>query len=416
MNKTSWWIPGGILVLIVGFAAGRLWAPQGPPGRPVEPVVERADVAEGLRAENRRLAEAHAALTKENENLKARLAEPRKTETAPPAPSKLKARLDALTAWFGEMEAVMRTKEASLRADPKAAQAFFESYQEDLGERMKGMRELILADPEAFLAFLKATQTEELFTQCLWLLQDREKTGPHTYTIHQTRFDKIPKPLADGLLDFARNGPPQRQRAVLEVLSHLTGQPHECQDLYAQLLSSPDAGVQASALGALGSHWSPSRDQEALILRLADGSPPRSYALFQAMQVLSRSDSPEAFDYVLRRFEQDPGQFSHLGSALGGRSRDQASLDRVVGAIQSSFASRLEPTAFANLVNATLVLPSDRALAVLERAASGSPTPQVRDALERVTADLRQGLPVSAEARDVLNRAFGASYGVPPPP
>ncbi len=290
------------------------------------------------------------------------------------------------------------------------------AFEARVAEEVRDLRQAILSDPKAYLAFLKDEQDPALLKQCMepLLLVDKQANGMGF--VHTQHVDQFPPGLMDGLLGLLQAGTPAQQKAVLGFLGYpLGGQTPAFRDALLSALSpGGDPDVQAGALRALDSQWAQWPADPAVqarlpdIQRIADLAPPGSQAFRESVYLLGRMQTPQADDYLLQRleFNPDPQALTLLAPLLAGRLPQRPELAVRLGNALLASAPQVEGAHVQEFALAAITLAPEKAAGVLERVGNRSPTPRVRQVMDAWAAKLKQGGTIGPTDRAALDEAW----------
>ena len=214
---------------------------------------------------------------------------------APPATtSPLRARLDRFKKWWTGIQ----EDQALARADGEKWGEFQKRWDQELWDHVAGLRELILEDPEGFLAFLGDRDNEAVLRDLtrMGLLTQTDK--PHVH--FTTPFNELPQSLTRGLLQLLQSGSNLQKSATVSLLGGRSDLPQEYKNVYLILLEDPDPELRDQVIGPIVSYIPMT---PALFSKLtALGT--NSENLFTRLRVVSSIaglQSPESEAFVLNR-------------------------------------------------------------------------------------------------------------------
>ena len=181
-------------------------------------------------------------------------------ETTVPHLSALRTRLKQFKQWWFARE------KSGWGEDPGRNQ-----HDKELWEQVSGLRSLIMADPEEFLAFLKDPENEGM-------LQDLTQMNPLTqtdkpYVEFRKAFSEYPQALMRDLFDLLHSGTVRQRVATFRLLSGFSDPPEEFRNAYLAFMDDPNPEVQSFAI---------------YLVRL---TVPLTPPLFSKLEALGRSDS-----------------------------------------------------------------------------------------------------------------------------
>jgi RNA polymerase sigma-70 factor (ECF subfamily) len=170
-------------------------------------------------------------------------------EAGPSATSPLGARLDRFRKWW---VAIQAEKKALAKDDHEAYVAFSKRWDRELWEQVSGLKELILEDPEGFLAFLRDRNNESVIGDLTRMGLLTQTDRPHVHFMRP--FTEFPQSLTRGLLQLLQSGSNAQKTASLNLLGELPDVPQEYKNVYLTLLDDPDPELQRQVIGRIVQH------------------------------------------------------------------------------------------------------------------------------------------------------------------
>jgi RNA polymerase sigma factor (sigma-70 family) len=153
-----------------------------------------------------------------------------RAETSP-----LRARLDRFKKWWLTRAATKQEEDPGRNRHDK-----------ELWEQVSGLRDLVMADSEGFLAFLREPDNEALLLD-LTQFNPLTQTGQREVRSQQP-FAEYPQDLTRGLFDVLQTGTVPQRVAAFRLLSAFTDVPDEFRNAYLSLVDDPHPDVQGFAI------------------------------------------------------------------------------------------------------------------------------------------------------------------------
>lgn len=325
-------------------------------------------------------------------------------QTAPPgntASNPLLIRLERFRLW---LDAYSREKQIQT---PKDVQDWNSAIKQEL----EGLREMILEDPEAFLAWIVRPEHEK----CLGILFDPTRAGnPLWRANREMKFGDFPKALVDGVLGLLQTGSDSVQISMLGFAKEIQEPPASFRPLVQSLLGDANAAVASQAASVLLSPTKPTAAELDAVLRMTEGlqHPQIRWSMFMQL-----GSVPEAREWLLQSLESDrfsDPPNSHLASALNwwlqpGHSPGAAFEDRAARILTARLDRTSNEGGYMTLLILALNLPVPKSLPLIERAAAGAPTERLRTAARKVLERAKSGEASQSDLRLAFSTAFSES-------
>lgn len=397
-----------LLLFLMGSFGGYVLAKK-----PVDPA-KHVELAQRIASMERELTEARAIAR--TTPVRAAEEPQRKSAESPSRPREgegLAARLARYRAWNAEW------REKSEAAGPDEWERLRDRHEDELEEQLDGLRDLILADPQTFLAFAKARENDG----CLFNLMCHGLKGSEGYRARSPapvreapkpqEFESYPRVLMDGLLELLRSGSMMQRQAVLNFTPGLANLPDEWKQVYVSLISDAEPWTQYHAMHAVqasGAPVPPTLVPYIAGLMASEGQVDVQQA---AINLLGSIGTPEADAALLGGLEtvRRPSALSSLTQLVwnkykvDGRWTSPEIEDRMATAVLRGCAAMTSddhPSAYQALLNSALQLSARRLITVLDGAREHAPSPRLKDAVGRMLEMAREGRTDPKELSRVL--------------
>jgi len=309
--------------------------------------------------------------------------DPGSASESPAESNPLDARLDRFKAWVQDYDA-KRKGQSSQDMERRLLM---------LKDELEGVRELILADPAAFLGWIGQRQNGA-FLGDLFDATIAEKPG--LYAIKSHDFNSFPASLTDGLLLLLQNGDESQRRAVISFARFLRNPPEAYRSQFVAMLSDPDIFVGPQAAQAVLSAPDPTAPEIEAVVRYAERLE-NDVARQLVVQGLGRVPRPETREWLLQALESDrfPDPRGRLAWAAlewwidPGRSPGPAFEDRAARILSSAMRRTTDTDGYFMSLFTALNLPIAKSLPLIEQAATSAPSERLRKAAAAVLQKAR---------------------------
>ena len=311
-------------------------------------------------------------------------ADPESATDSPAESNSLVARLDRFKDWLKDYDGKRKNQ------SPQDMERRLLMLKDEL----EGVRELILADPAAFLAWIGQRQNGAILGD---LLDATIAEKPSLYAIKSHDFNSFPASLTDGFLLLLQNGDESQRRAVIAFARFLRNPPEAYRSQFVAMLSDPDiffVGPQAAQ--ALLSTPEPTGSEIEAVVRYAERLE-NDVSRQLVVQGLGRVPRPETREWLLQALESDrfPDPRGRLAWAAlewwidPGRSPGPAFEDRAAKILASAMKRTTDTDGYFMSLYTALNLPIAKSLPVIEQAVTGAPTEKLRKAAAAVLQKAR---------------------------
>jgi hypothetical protein len=157
----------------------------------------------------------------------------------PETRSALRVRLDQFKQWWFAKE------KEGMGEDPGRNR-----HDKELWEQVSGLRALIMADPEEFLAFLMDPENEGLLMDLTQMNPLTQADRPYVDQIRP--YADLPNALRAGLFDLLQSGTVRQRVATFRLLSGFADVPEAVKGVYLVSIDDAHPDVQAFATRAIG--------------------------------------------------------------------------------------------------------------------------------------------------------------------
>ena len=259
---------------------------------------------------------------------------------------------------------------------------YLERLQEWKKKELAGMRELIFSEPAILLDFLQSAATGDYIEDLMVF------TVP--VDLGSAEFSRLPKVLADGLLEMLRSGTSGQKNEILRLSPHLDGKSDDFANACRALLSDPDWEVQFYAARQLSSL---TQADTGILCQLAQNANKPELACVAVQQLARRGQEFEDFLFgiVASTSNRNVAQEALWKLAESSRNHDSAFQQRMIDSIGQEIARRLDRQAFRHAAVLLLRFPPAKALPVLDQAAALAPSADWAEGVRAVAAAMRSG-------------------------
>lgn len=301
----------------------------------------------------------------------------------------------------GERLAQFRKWHEEWRSEKWESQAEYAEHQRKLVEQGAELRQILMKDVAAFIAFAKDPENapclSSLFSAAFqqWVFQ---ANGQWAITGRAFTDEDVPPELTAGLLEVFSQGSEAQKLALFEYGSAAFSKPPEALLVeYRKCLEDPSAQLLLAATWGLRKARSISTsDLEAMkqnaTLHPYVGVRSESY------KAVAAARTPEAFDWVFAQLQAQPDgkETSLVASAV----REEIYMHdpfpkqvepRAAEAIVSALGRNVDDHAYESLLYFGLCLSADYTGRILEIAVSRAPTDALRRATEKILGSFRTG-------------------------
>jgi hypothetical protein len=310
-------------------------------------------------------------------------ADPKSGGASPAGENELVARLDRFRAWLEAYDA-----KHQIRSPQDMERRLLL-----LKDELEGVRELILADPAKFLAWIGRRESRaplrDLFDATL-----AEK--PSLYAIQSHEFSSFPASLTDGLLVLLQNGDVSQRQAIISFARFLRNPSDAYRSQFVTMLSVSDPFVGPEAAQALLSTSEPTAAEVEAVVRFAERLE-NDVSRQLVVQGLGRVPRAETREWLLQALESErfPDPRGRLAWAalewwIGpGNSPGGAFEDRAARILSAAMRRTTDSDGYFMSLCTALNLPIQKSLPLIEQAAAGAPTEKLRKAAAAVLQESR---------------------------
>ena len=272
----------------------------------------------------------------------------------------------------------------------------------------KGLKELVLSDPETFLKFFQESATGGYLEGFLEITINGIRTN-RLVTVYTDdpdggflqKFSKLPKSLTDGLLDMLRSGTSDQKSEILRFSSWVDGLSDEFRDACRALMADPDEEIQGIAIRvhvSRGSEFLTEADA-ALFLQLAreSGKPLVAGPAIRALAAMHPPGYEECLFGIAastsnRELAHEALYVLSQECAIPDRRRDDAFKRRVIDATSQEIARGLDRPSFRSAIVLLLEhFPPRDFLHAIDKAVAYAPSLEWSEAVKAVAAAIRSG-------------------------
>ena len=285
-------------------------------------------------------------------------------------------------------------------------------------EELRGVRELILGDPRAFLEWL-ADPANSAEADILIGITLTDKSGPYQWRYAFQAFDQFPSSLMEGTIHLLRTGSVEVKIALLGFAQTLKDAPPSWRTQFLAMLQDTNTEVADQAAKSLLTNQQATLSEVRAIIDLADRSQ-RSACLSLAKAV---SRDPKWREWLMSSLETgaigDTQGFKTLSVLEIGLSPESAPpiADRALGsrALQATLSRLTDAKGYYELVRIALGLQlnANQVREALALAATSAPT----EALRRAAMDSLSNSDLDSEnlalRRSVWMKAYEKYHPVP---
>ena len=279
----------------------------------------------------------------------------------------LRTRLDRFKKWWDGIQA----DQTLARADGEKWGAFQKRWDKELWDHVAGLRELILQDPDGFLAFLRdpdnARVLGDLTRHNLITLTERPWVEMHL------GFDTYPPVLMKGLFEIVQSGDSAQKLGALNLLRGIPDVPAEFKNAYLVLLNDPDPGVQRQVIGFIPYILPMTAELFPRLSALGNNSD-NLFIRLSVVTTMAGVQSREAETFVLHRLavathdnELFQIPFSLESRYRGARASGQPILEAELARAVSESMARNHEDYVLRLMPVATFLPADRLKPILQQ-------------------------------------------------
>ena len=281
-------------------------------------------------------------------------------------------------------------------------------------DELAGLREVILAEPEIFVAFVKDAANAD----CMFDLLDltlAKLANPYGGGYHGQKFGDFPRPLMDGLQEALLAGGVETQREILKFLYQISDQPLAYLDGYRLLMSSGEADVRVEAAKVLCQDPRMGAQDFQAVQAMALSTPYKDHrgSLVEAM-TLSSSSEAEGWFVSQMGSTQDDEVAGMMINAMGRRAMfglsKTESVDPLVRAMMRLMERPQNDVNEWNILKTAAYLPAGRIPGILDRFAAMATDESAKKAGARLAELVRDGERKPLTLFSVVQTAQEMSY------
>jgi RNA polymerase sigma-70 factor (ECF subfamily) len=289
-----------------------------------------------------------------------------------------------------------------------------EEYCRTLMREWKELKPLVLQNPETYAAFLREKENEAICSELLSILNP-PRISPRGSVCNIAELN-LSSPVRDVLLDFLASGSKEQRRAALQILGvgRLAEADAPLVGPSLAMISDPDPDVRREALGvfhynpgmltdgdvevfrrALQGSQNPDLTQGCLnVLESMKGAVAENLLVEEAGRLIRQKSITKEFAWTLERKVDKSGA---------------ENLPRYRTLLADAIATGPEAAVLQDLAQASLHLPLDQAMPLLEQGYSQAPTTELRDRIAKTIQKIRSG----ETRRAILERDLGRAISAP---
>jgi RNA polymerase sigma-70 factor (ECF subfamily) len=313
--------------------------------------------------------------------------------------SPLQVRLQLFKTWWEEMADVLKAAEGSF----ERYEAWRKRHEKELWERISGMRDLIVAHPEEFMAFLRDPANEGLLMDLTQMNLLMQTDRPYVY--FRKPFAEYPRALTQGLFDLLHTGSVRQRVAVFRMLSGFPDVPDEFRNAFFSMIDDPEPEIQGFAIHQVGKTVPMTA---ALFSKLsALGTVSESYGVrVSVLGAMCLTPGPEAETFFLNRLTTvaEQGELFNIFLILSMRYGNGLPIQvEPLAKALSEFAARsADVRSYWFFQNATY-LPGDRLKPILIQLQGNPAYAGSRDRLQKAIEMIDQGKADRGEMMKILD-------------
>lgn len=277
--------------------------------------------------------------------------------------SPLRARLDRFKKWWIAIE----TERAAIGQDHDLYLEWRNRKGKERLENVAGMKELVLEDPETFMAFLKDPANEAVIGDLTFPnLLTHIGTDPRVHVYLGRPFPELPPALTRGLLELLQSGTSLQKQATFNLLEDFQDVPQEFRNLYLAMIDDRDPNVQMRAISQVA-RTIPMTPELFSKLKAMGASADSLSVRLRVVGVMGRTPGQEAEAFLLDRMAMITNQnelhqiafnldYRYRAARQGGEPILEDQLVKALAAV----IARGEDIRFYRMIHTATYLPGER--------------------------------------------------------
>jgi RNA polymerase sigma-70 factor (ECF subfamily) len=345
---------------------------------------------------------------------------PAADRSAAPAPAKLPAAPESSVAAAPDAAAVLRSQTLSdrlhrfrewlLAEKVKKGTERTDAFCRTLMKEWKELRPLVIQNPAAYAAFLRAVENEDVCEE-LFSILNPPRINPRGSVCTINDLD-IPEPIREACLEILSSGSGAQRSACLKLMavSRLGELDTPIIQKTLSLLSDPDPEIQKAAVAVFSHNAGMLADGDLDTLRRVLQTAADPGFRQGCLNIVDGMRGVEAESLVLEeagKLIQQKTVTAELVRTLQDRA-DHAGADtlpRYASLLAGAIGAASDPELFRDVARAVLHLPLDQASPILDLGYAAAPTADLRDGVGRVIQKIRSG----ETRRAILENDLGSS-------
>ncbi|HVE38810.1 MAG TPA: sigma-70 family RNA polymerase sigma factor [Planctomycetota bacterium] len=284
-----------------------------------------------------------------------------------------------------------------------------EVYCKTLMKEWKELRPLVMQNPGAYSAFLRAVENEDVSDE-LFSILNPPRISPRGSMCNINELN-LPDPIREACLELLGSGTKAQRSACLKLLAvgRLGEQDTALVQKTLSLLADPDSGIRKEAAAVFGYNSGMLADGDLDVLRRILQTATDPELRRGCLNIVHGMKGVEAESLVMEeagRLIQQKHLSAELVRTLQERTEHAGAdtLPRYATLLAGALGATSDPELFREVARAVLQLPRDKATAILDRGYAVAPTVELRDGIGRALQKLRAG----ETRRAILENDLGA--------
>src|SRR5436190_8791902 len=271
-----------------------------------------------------------------------------------------------------------------------------DAYCRKLMREWRDLRPLVLKNPDAYAAFLRATENEEICPELMSILNPPH-IGP-TGSICNINDLNLSAPIRDTFLDFLASGSKAQKDACLQLMAvaRLNESDAPLVGRCLSLLSESDPEFQKRVLAVFGYNAGMLAETDLEVFRRLLQTSTDTEVKQTCLNIAQKMNGSAAESLILEEAARMIGQknvTTELIRTLQDKSEHAGAeaLNRYSALFAGAIAVQPEEKIFRSVAQAVLHLPPNRALPLLEQGYAVAPNADLRDRIGRTIQRIRSG-------------------------